>query len=40
MQMSQFIEGLQEDLQELASLAQSLAQALFWRDLRHLVGPA
>jgi DNA-binding transcriptional MerR regulator len=33
-------KGGLEDLQELASLAQSLAQALFWRDLRHLVGPA
>jgi DNA-binding transcriptional MerR regulator len=28
-----------EDLQELAALVQSLGQALFWRDLRHLVGP-
>jgi DNA-binding transcriptional MerR regulator len=28
-----------EDLEELASLAQGLAQALFWRDLRQLVAP-
>jgi hypothetical protein len=26
-----------EDLQELAELAQELAQLLFWRELRHLV---
>jgi DNA-binding transcriptional MerR regulator len=29
-----------EDLQELAELAQQLAQQLFWRDLKNLVGTA